>query len=378
MKAIIIGGGIGGLSTGIALRQAGVDIEIYERAKEVREVGAGLAIWPNATRALTKLGLNTAIEALSIPQLGGGIHTWKGEMLVGQSGEDLKKRYGVPVIVAHRAELLTALGDDLPAETVRLNTAFTRFEQDSDGVTAHFADGTSAHGDLLIAADGIKSAVRLQIFPDSQPRYSGYTAWRGVAPFNHNATDNYWGESWGTGRRFGLAPLNKNRAYWFATHNAPEGHIIPATERKAYVSSLFKGWHHPIEALIEATPESAILQNDIHDIAPLKTWIQGRAVLMGDAAHAMTPNLGQGACQALEDAVALGAAFTNASDINAALQAYQSQRLARANGILTQSGRIGQVGQLSNPLLCWLRDRAVKLTASMQTRQMDSVVGYTV
>lgn len=378
MKAIIIGAGIGGLSTAIALRQAGLEVEVYERTAQIREVGAGLSLWPNAIKALNKLGVGEAIQSLSISQIGGGIHTWKGEILVSQSGEDLRQRFGMPVIVAHRAELQNALAQAVPSGIVRLGAQITRFEQDSTGVTARFADGQTARGDLLIGADGIKSVIRAQLFPDSKPRYAGYTAWRGVASFTSDPNATYWGESWGRGIRFGLAPLSNERAYWFCTQNAPEGRIIPAGERKGYLLKLFKGWHYPVEQLIETTDESAILHNDIYDIAPLKTWVNGRVVLIGDSAHAMTPNLGQGACQAIEDAVVLGSALSNNDDLTTALRHYEERRIPRANGILTQSGRIGMIGQLSNPVACWLRDRLTKATARLQTGQLYSVVGYEV
>lgn len=378
MKAIIIGAGIGGLAAAIGLRQAGWEAVIYERTAEIREVGAGLSLWPNAVKALQKLGMGEAINALSIPQLGGGIHTWKGEMLVGQSGEALKQRYGMPVIVAHRAELQSALANAVPPELVHLSAQLTHFEQNSQGVIAHFDDGKTVQGDVLIGADGIKSVVRGQLFPASTPRYAGYTAWRGVTDFAGSTEANYWGESWGHGKRFGLAPLSSGRAYWFATQNAPEGNIIPVGERKAYLRRLFQGWHHPIETLIETTDEAAILHNDIYDIAPLKSWIDGRVALLGDAAHAMTPNLGQGACQAIEDAVVLGAVLRDAADVPTALHMYETRRLARATGIQSQSQRIGMVGQWANPLACWVRDRLVKASAGLQTRQLDSVVGYEV
>lgn len=378
MKAIIIGAGIGGLATALALRQAGVDAVIYERTGEIREVGAGLSLWPNAIKALNKLGMGEAIRAMSIPQLGGGIHTKRGELLVGQSGEALRQRYGMPVVVAHRAELQAALAQAVPADIVHLGVQLTGFEQDADGIMARFADGQTVRGDVLIGADGIKSAVRGQLFPTSTPRYAGYTAWRGVAAFASDPEATYWGESWGHGERFGLAPLSNGRAYWFATQNAPEGKIIPVGERKAYLQQLFRGWHDPIEQLIANTDEAAILHNDIYDIAPLKSWVQGRAALLGDSAHAMTPNLGQGACQAIEDAVVLGRALRGTTDVLGALRAYETGRLERANGILTQSQRIGMVGQWSNPAACWVRDRLTKASAGLQTRQLDRVAGYEV
>ncbi len=375
MNVVVVGAGIGGLAAAIALAQAGHAVKVFERTPDLREVGAGLALWPNATRALRCLGVGDAVDALAIPQLGGGIHTWDGELLVNQSGEALRERYGMPTIVAHRAELQRVLAVALPRDCLRFDTEFQRFEQDERGVTAYLGNGAVERAEVLIGADGIHSALRRQLFPASQPRYSGYTAWRGVAPFAHAPTDMFWGESWGVGVRFGLAPLSHDRAYWFCTQNAAEADGIPPERRKAHLLELFRGWHHPIGTLIERTPDDAILQNDIYDIAPLRAWTRGRVALLGDAAHAMTPNLGQGACQALEDAVELGKALHGVNDAAAALFAYETQRMTRANAILIQSRRIGAAGQWSNPFACAVRNRLVKWTASLQVRQIDSVIG---
>jgi 2-polyprenyl-6-methoxyphenol hydroxylase-like FAD-dependent oxidoreductase len=375
MKAIVIGAGIGGLAAAIALVRAGHRVRVFERTRELAEVGAGLALWPNATRSLGTLGVGAAVDALAIPQLGGGIHARDGELLVSQSGEALRARYGMPTIVAHRAELQQLLASALPGECLSFNTEFEGFEQDERHVVVRFTDGAVEQTDVLIGADGIHSALRRQLFPAATPRYSGYTAWRGIAPFEHAPTDTFWGESWGIGVRFGLAPLSRGRAYWFCTRNAVEGDLVPPDERKPHLRELIRGWHHPIETLIERTPPDAFLQNDIYDIAPLAAWTRGRVALLGDAAHAMTPNLGQGACQALEDAVALAAELTDPTGVAAALFEYERRRRARANAILVQSRRIGEVGQWSHPTACAVRNRLVKWSARLQLRQLDAVIG---
>lgn len=375
MKALVIGAGIGGVAATIALCRAGADAHLFERAPKLQEVGAGIAVWPNALRALDALGIRTALEALAIPQLGGGIHTWDGELLLGQSGTALRERYGAPTVIAHRAELLDVLIKALPADRVHVNAELLRFEDDGEEIAAHFADGTVERAAVLIGADGVRSTVRGQIFPTVRPTYAGYTAWRAVAQFEDAPTATFWGESWGVGLRFGLMPLRGGRAYWFCTRNAAEGHLVPEADRKARLAALFHGWHPPIATLIDRTPADAILQNDIYELPPLRRWVKGRVTLLGDAAHAMTPNLGQGACQALEDAVALGAGFAGANDVSAALNNYEAQRVARANTIVVRSRRIGVVGQWQNPLACALRNRLVKWSAPLQMRQLDSVIG---
>ncbi len=378
MKAIIIGAGIGGLSAAIALRNAGIEVVIYEQASAIREVGAGLSLWPNATKALAKLGLGDALRKISVPQADGGIHDWRGRIISAASTDFIAREFGAPVIIAHRAELLAMLTEAAQGIPMHIATRLKQYEQDGKGVTAVFENGQRDTADLLIGADGIKSVVRAQMLgANHAPRYAGYTAWRAIAKYDCPSNADYWGESWGRGARFGLAPVDNNRVYWFAVLNAPENMPVPPEGHKAYLLKQFAGWHHPIPDLISATEESVILHNNIVDIEPLTRWIDGRVALLGDAAHAMTPNLGQGACQAMEDAVAMGSAVQATPDVNAALANYQAKRLARANGILNQSRRIGQVGQLSNPMACWLRDTLFRnLPTSTRNQQIANVVGH--
>jgi FAD-dependent urate hydroxylase len=380
MKAIVIGAGIGGLSAAIALHSAGIEVVIYEQASAIREVGAGLSLWPNATKALEKLGLAAALKKISVPQADGGIHDWRGKIISAASTDFIEREFGASVIIAHRAELLamlTGAAQDIP---MHIATRLISYQQDAKGVTVVFENGQQDTADLLIGADGIKSVVRSQMLGTNHgPRYAGYTAWRAIAKYDYPANADYWGESWGRGARFGLAPVNNGRVYWFAVLNALEQMPEPPEGAKAYLLKQFGSWHHPISELINATDESVILHNDIYDIEPLTSWVDRRVALLGDAAHAMTPNLGQGACQAMEDAVVLGNSLQTTSDVKAALANYQARRITRANGIVNQSRRIGQVGQLSNPLACWLRDTLFRyVPTSTRNQQIASVVGHEV
>ena len=376
-QALIVGGGIGGLATAIALRRAGVQATIYERVDEIRAVGAGLALWANAVRALGRLGLGDAVRAIGVPEASAAIQSWRGETLIPMSSRDLERKLGEISIVVHRADLQAILQGALDSDTVRLGARCTGFAQDQDGVTVQFADGTTARGDLLVGADGLHSAVRAQLFGATPPRYAGYTAWRGVAPFEHGRLTP--GETMGRGARFGMAPVSGGRAYWYATLNTPEGGRDPEGGRKRALLETFRGWHAPIEALIEATDEVAILRNDIYDRDPLPYWSVGRVTLLGDAAHPMTPNLGQGACQALEDAVVLADALKDGNDVAAALRVYESRRIGRTAALVRQARQIGDVGQWSNPLACRLRDALMKyVVVRVQDRQMERVAGYVV
>lgn len=374
MKAIVIGAGIGGLAAGIALRQAGIEVEIYEQAGALQEVGAGLSLWANAVHALDRLGLGDAVRSLSATYGVAGLRTWDGRPLTTPSGE-LEKRLGLLVVVVHRAELLDVLVRACDPARVHLGARFDRFAQDDARVTAVFASGNRAHGDVLVGADGLNSVVRTQLHGPQPPRYSGYTAWRGVVAFDTDRVRA--GESWGYGRRFGYVPMAGRRVYWFATRNTPEGGRN--RDEKAHLERLFRGWHDPIEALIEATPATGILRNDIYDRPVLQRWGNGRVTLLGDAAHPMTPNLGQGACQALEDAVVLARCLREGRDPAAALRAYEAQRIPRANLLVAASRRVGVVGQLQRPLAVRLRNAAMRIISPrVQERQLERIVGFKV
>lgn len=377
--AIIIGGGIGGLCTAIALRRKGIRATVFEKTSELKEVGAGLSLWVNAIKALDKIGMTETLNGLSIPQVSGGIRNAKGDLLSSAFKADALGQSKTLVIVLHRAEFLSALLQAAGEENVKLSAKCVGFSQDDNGVKASFADGSEAAGDFLIAADGINSVVRAELFGKAEPRFSGYTGWRAVTEFDDAILRQGALESWGKGRRFGIIPMSKNRVYWFATKNAPAGESDAPIGRKRELLKLFEGWHEPIQRLIEATDENAILRNDIVDREPLRSWTKGRVTLLGDAAHPMTPNLGQGACQAIEDAVVLADCVATNDEVKAGLKIYEARRLKRANKIATQSWRVGKVIQMENPLARGLRDAVVRLTpAVIQRRQIRWIIEHDV
>lgn len=374
MKAIIIGGGIGGLAAAIALQNTGHEAHVYERVSDIHGVGAGIVLWPNAVKALGKLGLGNAIQALAVTNGTGGINTQHGKTLSYISMEESMQHFGAPTFVVHRAELHQQLMSAV--KNLHTGKKCAGFEQTSTGVTVRFEDGTQDTGDLLIGSDGIKSVVRQQLFPTSTPRYAGYTAWRGLVPFDHSRV-KIWGESWGAGARFGITPVIGNRIYWYATQNTPAGVTYP--DVKTHLLDLFRGWHEPVEALLKGTDPSQILHNDIYDLEPLKTWSVGRVTLLGDAAHAMTPNMGQGACQAIEDAVVLANCVNETSNISGALKRYESERIGRTTRIVNMSRMIGTVAQWENPVLCAARNTLFKsIPAKMRIKQLGEVAAYEV
>ncbi len=244
-------------------------------------------------------------------------------------------------------------------------------------MTAQFADGSQAVGDLLIGADGIHSVIRSQLFPEVRLRYSGYVAWRGVVDFPDGEVNDHTSESWGSGGRFGIVPVGQGRVYWFATANLPEGFKPAPAERKAMLHERFRDWHTPIPALIEATPADKILYNDILDFPPLTCWSLGRVTLLGDAVHPTTPNLGQGACQAIESSLILARCLANAGDLRTALDRYAAERMRRTAWITNQSWQLGRLAQIENPLLCALRNVALRLTpARVMLAQLHASAGY--
>ncbi len=239
------------------------------------------------------------------------------------------------------------------------------------------ADGHQESGDVLIGADGLRSTVRERLWGESSPQYAGYLAWRGVEAFESESLPvGYTCETWGCGQRFGLVPLGQGRVYWFATRNASADPSRPP-RLKAEILAQFGAWHAPIREVIEATDEAAILQNGIYDREPMAVWGKGRVTLLGDAAHPMTPNLGQGACQAIEDAVVLARCLNEKGDAVSALRYYEALRQKRTARITQLSRRLGAMAQRSHPVACLLRNALMQIMpASLMEKQMESLLAF--
>lgn len=374
-KVIIAGAGIGGLSAGGALVRAGFDTVVYEQAPRLEAVGAGIALWANALHALKRLGID---ERLPVYEGGyeGALRTADGSILSVQDVAELQRRHGELSAVVHRAELQDALLRFYGAGRLVTGKAVIGFETRGAKLAVTLSDGSTDEGDVLVAADGLHSAVRAQLHPVNDLRYSGYTAWRGVADFDPKRITP--GETWGRGMRFGQTLLSGNRSYWFATANRPQGERSPDGEQ-AEVLRLFGAWHDPIPELVWATPAAAVLRHDICDRPPLTRWGRGPVTLLGDAAHPTTPNLGQGGCMAIEDAVVLRDALVAASSVEAALRNYEAKRIPRTTQLVNRAWSVGRVGQIENRLGVALRNVAFRALAPLvQTRELDAVIGYRV
>jgi 2-polyprenyl-6-methoxyphenol hydroxylase-like FAD-dependent oxidoreductase len=358
---IIVGGGIGGMALAAALERVGVSCEVHEQAEELREVGAGITLWSNALIALKRLGAATQVMAFGSREDRIEVRTPCGKVLAALPAARAVRRFGVPgCVCVHRSDLLRELIVLSRTNRVHLRSRCTNIHQEDNRIIAHFGDGQSREGDFLVGADGLHSVVRTHLLGQAPPRYAGYTCWRGVATLDlpvplppHCAF-----ETWGCGRRFSIHPCGSGRFFWFGTRNQAAHENDGPRGRQADVQALFSSWHEPIPSVIAATTE--ILRNDILDRPPARVWGRGRMTLLGDAAHPTTPNLGQGACQALEDAVVLADQLRREPKIEGALRSYESLRRPRANRITTESFLFGRISQSENRLLGWLINRAIR------------------
>jgi 2-polyprenyl-6-methoxyphenol hydroxylase-like FAD-dependent oxidoreductase len=285
--------------------------------------------------------------------------------LVSFSAEQLEKQIGVSPVVAmiHRADLVGALAESLPEGVARYGFECVAAEQVANRVKVQFANGHTDEADAVVGADGINSAVRAVLLDYEKPRYSGYACWRGISPRPASILPGYVGEWWGRGKRFGITTLTHDRIYWFAVHNAPaDQHFV---DEHAAVTELFRDWADPVPEIIASTPPERLIHSDIVDRPPTKTWFKGRIGLIGDAVHPTTPNLGQGGCVAIEDAVALSRAMATTPDPATAFAGFKSERYKRTSAITKESWRLGKIAQWDGRFSCWFRDAALGLLLPM-------------
>ena len=359
LRVDIIGGGIGGVTLAAALRHLGLDFRLFEQTSELKTVGYGLTLQKNALDALQTIGIADTVRRAGVAVREGRIRQPSGRVLASAP---------VDLCAIHRATLLSTLASHVPSELIALGR---RVESATDA-------------DFVVAADGLNSTFRRSVVPGEGPvRDSGYTAWRGLArrtpEIDRFVDAGVVSETWGRGTRFGIVPVDGDRIYWFAV--APVDPIRESTAERAYLLETFAEWHHPIRALIEQTAADLILESRIVDRLPIPRWHSGNLILLGDAAHPMTPNLGQGGCQAIEDAVVLAHLFQAcqksrlaAADVG---DRYEQHRRARVYDVVAQSFALGRIARYSNPMIVAVRDTFFRMIpARVQQQRLMRIVTF--
>lgn len=353
MRIAVIGAGIGGLAVAGALTNDGHDVTVFEQRPAAATIGTGLTLFGNAMGALDAVGLGDRIRAVSsddIAAMRAGQQTPNGDWLI-----EMPSALVPSIRSVLRADLHAALLGALPSGTVRFGY---QAEVSADGAPTITVDREPETFDLVIAADGLRSSARSTLGLDRGIRYAGFTAWRGVT--TEPVSVSVAGETWGSGQIFGVTPVLGGKINWFATESRAAGVSDPDEYRA--VRDRFGPWHTPIAAIIEATPPEDVLRHDIYDLAELPvTFVKGRTVLLGDAAHAMTPNLGQGAGQGIEDAATL-TILLRTEDLDAALSRYSEVRRSRTKLVWQRSRLMARVAQASNPLAVRARNAFLRAT----------------
>ncbi|MFD5847396.1 FAD-dependent monooxygenase [Streptomyces chartreusis] len=339
-RAVVIGGGIGGLTAAVALRGGGWDVTVLERAPSLEPVGAAISLAPNSLRALDVIDVGDEIRDLAAWQGDGGLRTPSGRWLSRTDADAVADRFGGPLVLLHRTTLVNSLAARLPSEAVRTGVDASLADPgDADRPARVSTPDGDLEADLVVAADGIRSAVRRTLFPHHAGAvYSGFTTWRVVIPVPGAQFASH--ETWGRGRIWGSHPLKDGRVYAYAAAVTPAGAHAPDDER-AELLRRYGDWHDPIPAILAAARPEDVLRHDVHHIAdPLPAYHRGRVALVGDAAHAMPPTLGQGGNQAIEDAVVL-------AHHGADLAGYTAARLPRTTAVARQAVRVGRLNMMT-------------------------------
>ena len=365
----IIGAGIGGLTTALMLKQKGPNVNIFESSAEIKPVGAGIILANNAMQVLRKLGLQDEIE-----KAGNMISYMKitDPQLKNISVVDLteyEKKYGVHNIAIHRGELQEILANAIGSDNIKLSKRLSKIEK-AKLFKLTFEDGSTMESKFVIGADGIKSVVRNQLFDESTLRNANQICWRGICemdlPKNYH---NELNEAWGKGKRFGFVKISAKKVYWYGLTNSKN-----VKTDQVNLTGLFEEFHIDILNIISSTLREQIIISDIVDLKPIDKWQKGNVCLIGDAAHATTPNLGQGACQAIEDAYVLGKLLDNGIAIGDAFKKYEDIRRKKAHTIVNTSWSIGKMAHIENGVGIWLRNFVMKnLLNSANKKQMDMV-----
>ncbi|MFM2481299.1 FAD-dependent urate hydroxylase HpxO [Celerinatantimonas sp. YJH-8] len=341
MKAIVIGAGMGGMSAAVALKQAGIDCQVFEAVKENKPVGAAISVWSNGVKCMNHLGMGAIMEQLGGPMQQMAYQDYQsGGVLTQFSLKPLVDSVHERPCPVSRADLQAAMIQFWGEENISFGKRVTHVEQNASGVSVFFEDGSQADADFLIAADGSHSIVRPYVLGfQPERRYAGYVNWNGLVTIDESiAPANQWTTFVGEGKRVSVMPIADNRFYFFFDVPLPKGLDEDRSSAKADLQGYFKGWCEPVQKLIEQLDYSTINRIEVHDIEPFEQIVQDRIALLGDAGHCTTPDIGQGGCAAMEDAVVLGQVFSEPDiSIEAALATYQAQRVARVRDLVLKA-----------------------------------------
>jgi salicylate hydroxylase len=341
IEVAIIGAGIGGLATALSLRKQGINAQVYEKARTLLLIDAGLTLFPNGLNSLAEISpaIVDSLKSAGSQTRVVKVQKSNGEIAF-QNHITLAEKYGQPMLNIRWSRLQEILAAALPPDTIHLNYRCNSFQQNDSSVEVSFDNGQTVRADLLIGADGINSVVRQQLIGDGSPRYAGRMSWRAVIKYNHEllAPNEVTLITGSQGKNFVLIDVGGGYIFWSAGSLTTDDTLSPPSAVKSRVLEEFAGWAEPIKAIVEATDD--IVERPIWDRPPLASWSQGRVTLMGDAAHPIVPSLGQGANMAFEDACVLGC-LGNTPSIEAALAIYESIRLPRTQVIHARSAFVG-------------------------------------
>ncbi|MFI1739947.1 FAD-dependent monooxygenase [Streptomyces sioyaensis] len=372
MKVLVVGAGVGGLTTAVALRARGIDVEVFEEAPRTSTSGGGLGIAGNGTRVLSALGLD-------LPKAGVGrvcarfcLRTARGRLMreipIGSIADEL----GSPVVNVRRSDLVALLRDALADTPLHHDVKVTRYDRVGAGVSITCAAGRTYTGDVLVGADGIRSVVR-ELSTGGEPvREHGYICWIATAPFEHprlppGGAVHYWG----TGQRFGLIDIGHGRAYWWGTKNTPSRRPLRWAGGKQQILDCFEGWADEVRQVISVTEDDAVVSVPAQDRPFLETWGTGPVTLVGDAAHPMLTSLSQGAGTAIEDGHALAHHLAAGPDPVTALRRYEAARRDRTRWLVSASRRLSRLEQLGHPLTAGLRNLVIRNMPSSVIRRQN-------
>jgi 2-polyprenyl-6-methoxyphenol hydroxylase-like FAD-dependent oxidoreductase len=363
MRVGVVGAGIGGLTTAIALRARGIEAVVFEQAEEPRAVGAGLHLWSNAVRALREIGAWEQIEPLTVSVEREQILTSGGRLMAEWDVASASLEIGAPSIGMNRPDLLGALLRLAGRDVLRLGRRALGFVDDGRGVTLRFEDGSEERVDVVVGSDGIHSLIRTQLHGPSPPVYRGYTTWRTLVPADDAlAPPGLLRQYWGRGVRFVFFPAGPGQIYFVGLANAPAGEKDVEGRARDGLLARFADFVEPVPSLIRAAEAKKLLRMDITDRNPMRRWGRGRVTLLGDAAHPMTPNTSQGAAMAIEDSAVLARFLGAGGDPAEGLRAYERRRWKRCAEQVMMARFPGMLGRLENPVACRLRDAYIDMT----------------